>query len=186
MLIWLGKAYVPMERDNYSRGLETIHDLFVHELRSVLFLEQRLEEELGQMSEEVSESELKEELINHRDQTSDHAQRLHQVFEEIGENPGAHDRPDFRGIFQEFKQLKSSTDENEIIDITALNTAIMIERIEITMYEGLLRLEQNLDIDKEIKYLLENNKDEEEAALKRLRKMSKDSWFKQLRKNLMS
>ncbi|MFB6181188.1 MAG: ferritin-like domain-containing protein [Candidatus Nanohalobium sp.] len=124
--------------------------------------------------------------MDHRDQTSDHAQRLQQVFEEIGENPRIHKRPDFQGIFQEFKQLKDSTDEPEIMEITALNTAVMAERIETTMYEGLLRLEEDLDIDKEVRKLLEKNKDEEEAALRRLRKMTKDFWFKQLRKNLMS
>ncbi|MFB6181189.1 MAG: hypothetical protein ABEJ93_04900 [Candidatus Nanohalobium sp.] len=52
-----------MERNNYSRGLETIEDLFVHELRSILFLEQRLEEELEPIAEEVSERELSEELL---------------------------------------------------------------------------------------------------------------------------
>lgn len=175
-----------MERNHYDRGLETNHDLFVHELRSILFLEKQLEEELGTMAEEVSEKELSDLLINHRDQTSDHAQRLHQVFEEIDENPGVHVRPDFRGIFQEFKNLKNSTEENEIIDITALNTAVMIERMEITVYEGLLRLEEDLDINEEVKNLLEKNKKEDEASLKRLRKMSRDSWFKQVRKNLMS
>ena len=174
-----------MER-HYNRRLETIHDLFVHELRSILFLEQQLEEKLGTIAEEVSDSKLSEELINHRDQTSDHAQRIHQVFEEIDGKPRTHERPDFQGVFQEFNHLINTTDENEIIDITALNTAVMIERIEITMYEGLLRLEKDLDINEEVKNLLEKNKDEEEAALKRLRKMSKDSWFKQLRKNLMS
>ncbi len=118
-----------MERNHYGRGLETIHDLFVHELRSILFLEQQLEKELGTVAEEVSERELSEELINHRDQTSVHAQRLPQVFEEVGENPEPHERPDFRGIFQEFKQMRNSTDEDEIVEITAFNTSLMIERI---------------------------------------------------------
>ncbi|MFP4038839.1 MAG: DUF892 family protein [Candidatus Nanohaloarchaea archaeon] len=136
-----------MVRNNYSRGLESIYDLFVHELRSVLFLEQRLEEEMGR-------------------------------------EPGVHERPDFQRVFQEFKQLRDSTDEEEIVDITALNTAVMIERIEITMYEGLLRLEEDLDVDEEVRKLLKRNKKDEKAALKELRKMSEDSWVKQLRQSL--
>jgi len=175
-----------MNQNTYDKGLETNHDLFIHELRSIMFLEQELEEELGNMAEVVSEKELSDALIYHRDKTSDHAQRLHQVFEEIDENPGVHERPDFKGIFQEFQDLENSTEENEIIDITALNTAIMIERIELTVYEGLLRLEEELNLNKEVKKLLEKNKKEDGAALKGLRKMSKDSWFKQVRENLIS
>jgi len=180
------KGILCMGQNNQIRGLESIHDLFVHELRSILFLEQQLEDELGTMAEEVSEKELSEALIDHRDETSDHSQRIHQIFEEIDEKPKIHERSDFRGIFQEFKQLKDSTEENEIIDITALNTAVMIDRIEITVYEGLLRLEEDLDINEEVKDLLKKNKKQDEASLKRLRKMSKNSWFKQVRKNLMS
>ncbi|MBY6293901.1 DUF892 family protein [Nanohaloarchaea archaeon H01] len=173
-------------KQSYKRGLETIYDLFIHDLRSILFLEQRLEDELGDIAEDVSEEQLREEMINHRDQTSDHAQRLQQIFEEIDETPQIHNRAYFRGIFQEFNQLKNNTQESEIVDITAFNTAIMIERIEITIYEGLLRLEEDLDIGDETRNLLEKNRKEEEQALKRFRGMSENSWLNQMKKNLMS
>lgn len=174
------------ETGSHSQSIATIHDLFLHDLRSILFLEKRLEGELGDMSGEVTEGKLRQELMRHRDETSDHAQRLHQVFEHLEQEPQTHRRADYRGVFEEFERLKQSAGEKEIINLAALNTAIMIERIEVSMYEGLLMLEEKLDLEDEVEELLEDNLESDEEALRRLKKMTKSSWLQQLKENLMS
>jgi len=172
--------------------IDTAYDLFVHDLRAMLYLEQRLEEELGDMADQVTNDDLSEALIHHRDDTSDHAQRLHRIFEILEENPRVHESADYRGIFQETHELSDRIIDPDMLDLAYLNSAIKVERIELSAYESLLRLARNLDSESEVEdfdkveELLQDNLESEKNALKQLKALSKGSWLQKMVERLMS
>src|ERR671926_449614 len=63
-------------------------DLFVNELKAMLYVEQKLAEEvLPELAKEVSDSDFKESLREHTEETKLHVENVERVFELLGEEP---------------------------------------------------------------------------------------------------
>lgn len=170
--------------------LETTYDLFLHDLRAVLYLERMLVEELDNMAGEVTNDELAEALRKHGKETEGQVERVESVFETLGENMEEHEAADYKGIFEEADHLNRDIMEAEMVNVAFLNTAVKIERVEMTAYEGLLRMANNLkmtmpdeDFDK-VADLLRWNHKEEEDALERLQDIGRESWMEKLIRRL--
>lgn len=164
--------------------INTAHDLFVHNLKSIYYLEQRLQEELGDLAAEVTNDDLEEALLSHRDETMDQVERLEQVFEKLGEEIEGHQAADFEGHFQEIEHLNEDIHETDMLNIAFLDAAMKTEQMEITTYKSLRRMAGELAIDDEVDDLLKENLEEEQAAHKKLRKISGESWVGNLMQRL--
>jgi len=157
--------------------IKTAHDLFVHNLKSIYYLEQRLRDELGDLAGEVTNDDLEEALREHREETVEQVERLERVFEKLGEEIEGHRAADFHGHFQEIKHLNDDIYETDMLNIAFLDAAIKTEQMEITTYNSLIRMVDDLAVDDEIEDLLKDNLREEKDALKELRELAGESWF---------
>src|SRR5690242_9824881 len=65
-------------------SLESLSDLFVHELRDVLDAEKQILKALPKMAKSAASEELKSAFEEHREVTEQQVKRLEQIFKELG------------------------------------------------------------------------------------------------------
>lgn len=147
--------------------MQTAHELFIHGLTDMLGAERQLVEALGKQAEESSRPDLKKAFENHHEQTQKQIQRLEQCFEELGEEPEQTECKGIRGIIEEHDRFMEAEEPAEdIIDIFNVVAATKVERYEISVYEGLIRLADLMKLKKLSKLLSQNLKEEEQTAKK--------------------
>ena len=152
--------------------ISTPRDLFLHELGDILWVEEKLEQEvLPKLMEEVQDAELRKGLEKHLRQTRGHVENLEQVFEKLGEEPTTEECIGFVGLKKEHDKLveESST---ELIDLVDAGAAARTEHYEIAAYEGLIAMARGLD-EKDVIPLLESNMKEEKEALREVESAAK-------------
>lgn len=171
--------------------ISTAYDLFLHDLRAILYMERQLEDELENMAAEVTNEKLSDALREHRQETEEQAQRIRDIFGILGEDSEVHEAADYSGMFQEVNHLNEDITDTDLLDLAFLNAAIKVERIEITAYEGLLKMAENLEIDMDdedidqVEDLLEDNLESEKDALKELQTIMAGSWLEKMIRRLM-
>lgn len=153
--------------------MQTAHELFIHELQDMLDAEQQLVEALGKQADESSRPELQKAFQSHQAQTEKQVERLHQVFEEIGEEAEEVECKGIRGLIEEHDHFMEEEDPSEdLADIFNAGAAEKVESYEICAYESLIRLAQEMGHNKAVK-LLQQNLKEEQQTLKKMQGFSK-------------
>jgi ferritin-like metal-binding protein YciE len=153
--------------------MQTAHELFVHELQDMLDAEQQLVEALGEQADESSRPDLQKAFQSHQAQTEKQVERLHQVFELIGEEAEEVECKGIRGLIEEHNHFKEEEDPAEdIMDIFNAGAAEKVESYEICAYESLIRLAKEMGHTKAEKLLNQNLK-EEQQTLKKMQAFSK-------------
>jgi ferritin-like metal-binding protein YciE len=151
--------------------LTTPRDLFLHELGDIMYVEQKLSNEvLPKLISEVTDDEVREALEQHLDQTKRHLRNVENVFEELGESPHAEQCIGFEGLKSEHDKLLSEASP-DLVDSIDLGAAARTECYEIAAYEGLRRMAKAMGEDKAVD-LLDRNLEEEKDALKTVEKIA--------------
>ena len=120
--------------------VESLDQLFNHELQDIYAGEQELVNALEQLAQEESNEQLQQIFEQHRKETQQHIERLEEVFNELGESPEAKGGQALGGLVEEhnsFMQAGPTDQINAAYDIGAEKKA---ERYEITAYENLLQM----------------------------------------------
>jgi ferritin-like metal-binding protein YciE len=151
--------------------LTTPRDLFLHELGDIMYVEQKLSNEvLPKLISEVTDDEFREALEQHLDQTKRHLRNVENVFEELGESPHAEQCIGFEGLKSEHDKLLSEASP-DLVDSIDLGAAARTECYKIAAYEGLRRMAKAMGEDKAVD-LLDRNLEEEKDALKTVEKIA--------------
>jgi ferritin-like metal-binding protein YciE len=146
-------------------------ELFLHELGDILYVERALANEvLPKLISEVQDTEFKETLEQHLEQTRGHMANLKKVFEELGEAPHAEECIGFEGLKAEHDKLVEESSP-ELIDSVDLGAAARTENYEIAAYEGLRRMAKAMGENRAVD-LLDANLKEEKEALRLVEKIS--------------
>ena len=112
-------------------------ELFLANLASVLKMENTVEQMLGELVEEANDSELKQQLRHHREETQSQIRNLQQAFQALGKEPDESPCLPIEGIEKEGKmKLKLSADE--LKDAVILAGCAETEHHEIAVYETLI------------------------------------------------
>src|SRR5215218_3369298 len=120
--------------------ITTPRELFIHELGDILYVEEKLTEEvLPKLIQEVQSDEFRKGLERHLDQTKGHVTNLQQAFDTIGERPEAEKCIGFEGLKKEHEELTSEVDES-LIDLVDAGAAARTEHYEIAAYSGLIEM----------------------------------------------
>jgi ferritin-like metal-binding protein YciE len=144
--------------------------LFVNDLQSMLYVEQRLAEDvLPELANEISDSEFKEKIRHHLDETKQHVANLERVFELLGEEPKPDKSHAVDGLVAQHDKVVKNIETDELRDFFDAGAAAKTEHLEIAAYEGLITAAESLG-DSEIVTLLEENLDQEKDALKQAKK----------------
>lgn len=155
--------------------LNTLEDLFDHQLRAAYTVENRLVDTLSEMASQVDDEELADGFGQHEGETMRHVERVEEVFEARGLTPEETEVPLFDGLMEEKRMFDEQLGEEGLRDVFYAQAGMKTERIELTMYEGLLLLADQLDLGDEVTDPLEENRDEEEKTLKKLKGMATGS-----------
>src|SRR5204862_2735722 len=116
---------------NEERGrmpdISTPRDLFIHELGDILYVEEKLTEEvLPKLIQEVQSDEFRKGLERHLEQTRGHVTNLEQIFDAIGEKPEAEKCIGFEGLKKEHDELTSESSDS-LIDLVDAGAAARTE-----------------------------------------------------------
>jgi ferritin-like metal-binding protein YciE len=152
--------------------ITTPRELFIHELGDILYVEQKLVEEvLPMLISEVQTDEFRKGLERHLEQTKGHVTNLEQAFDSIGERPEAEKCVGFEGLKKEHEEISREIDRS-LIDLVDTGAAARTEHYEIAAYTGLIEMARALG-EAEIVGLLDENLKEEKEALREIESVTK-------------
>ena len=146
--------------------------LFLHELGDILFVEQKLADEvLPKLIDEVKDPELRRGLTRHQKQTRKHVTNVEKVFRQLGERPQAEECVGFVGLKNEHDKLMSEA-SRDLVDSIDTSAAARTEHYEIAAYQGLIAMARGLG-QGDVVPLLQENLTQEREALRELEKVSR-------------
>ena len=147
--------------------LDSMADLFLHELRDLHSAEKQLVAALPKMAKKASSPELKDAFETHLEQTKEHVERLETIFKDLELPVGRQKCKAMEGLIEEAAELLEEDAEDSIRDAAMIGAAQRVEHYEIAGY-GTTRtfaemlghtnaaelLQQTLDEEKETDQLL--------------------------------
>jgi ferritin-like metal-binding protein YciE len=148
-------------------------ELLLHEMGDLLFAEQTLVKALPKLASEATDKELRSGFETHLQETKQHVDNLKAAFEAIGEEPRAEKCPGIEGIKKEHDQFMSNEEPSpELRNLFLTGAGTRAEHYEIAAYEGLITLANGIG-ESQIVPLLEENLEQEKAALEKLKTAAK-------------
>ena len=144
-------------------NIDDPHQLFIHNLGACLTMENTVDTMLGKLIEAANDSELKQQLRHHREETQAQIRNLHQAFQSLGQEAKELPCPAIEGIEKEGEMnlLMTSDDLN---DAVILAGAAETEHHEIAVYETLI-VHANAMGHEDVVALLQENLEQEQRTL---------------------
>jgi ferritin-like metal-binding protein YciE len=150
----------------------TPRQLLLHKLGETLYVERAQEREvLPKLLQEVGDEELRDGLEKHVMQTREHARRVEQAFQTLGESPTPQRSAAFEGLKMEQAEVVSQVDP-ALIDMVDSDAAAHTEHLEIGLYEALITMARQLG-EKSLVDPLEKNLKDEKETLRRVERISR-------------
>jgi len=145
-------------------ALESLNDLFVEQLRDLYDAENQLIKALPKMAEGANSDELRQGFEEHLEQTKGHAQRIEQIFEQLGEKVKGKKCKGMEGLIKEGDEtLEEDISDENVQDAAIIAAAQRVEHYEIAGY-GTARTFANLLGEDEAASLLEQTLEEEKET----------------------
>ena len=154
--------------------LETLKDLYIHELKDLYSAEQQLVKALPKMAKSARNKELAAGFQEHLEQTKGHAQRLEQILSSHKQTSRGPKCKGMAGIVAEGAELIEEEADEEIKDAGLISAAQRVEHYEMAGY-GTARTYADLLNDKEGANLLRMTLEEEKATDQKLTKLAKSA-----------
>jgi ferritin-like metal-binding protein YciE len=154
-------------------AMETIEELFEHELKDIYGAEQSLLDALEQMAGESSDREIKKAYTQHRRETQGQIKRIEKIFKMLGNKPEPETCPGMEGLIKEKKVFMREKPSPELLEFYNIGASQKVERYEITAYENLIDMAEKLGLGEAVE-LLEQNLQEEEATLNKLKALASE------------
>jgi ferritin-like metal-binding protein YciE len=154
-------------------GMQTIEELFEHELKDMYGAETSLLDALEQMAAESSDREIRRGFTQHRRETQGQIKRLEKIFKSIGHKPEAETCPGIEGLLKEKKAFMRARPTPELLEFYNIGASQKVEQYEITSYENLIDMAEKLGLHDAVE-LLEQNLQEEEATFHRVKALASE------------
>jgi ferritin-like metal-binding protein YciE len=122
---------------------------------------------------ESSDREIKKGFVQHRKETQGQIKRLERIFKTLGKKPESEPCPGIEGLIKEKKVFMREKPSEELLEFFNIGAAQKTERYEITSYESLIDMADKLGLTEAVE-LLEQNLQEEEATLNKLKMIASD------------
>jgi ferritin-like metal-binding protein YciE len=155
----------------FTKDIRTFDDLFLHQLKDILYAEKRIVGALPKMIAKAADAELRAGLEQHFDQTKNHVKRLEQVFRLHGAAPASVECPAIDGIIEEADDVAGEVENKSVLDAALIASAQAVEHYEITRYGTLIAWAKTLGRE-DCAELLSRNLEEEKAADQKLTKIA--------------
>jgi ferritin-like metal-binding protein YciE len=155
-------------------SLDSLHSLFVDELRDIYNAEKQLVRALPRMAKAAGSPDLRQAFTSHLKETEGQVQRLERIFKELGETVRGKRCKGMEGLLEEGKDIMQEDGETPVIDAALIAGAQRVEHYEIAAY-GCLRTYAELLGHNNAAKLLSETLAEEEAADKKLTAIGESS-----------
>jgi ferritin-like metal-binding protein YciE len=151
--------------------LNTINDLFVHELKDLYSAENQLVKALPKMAKAASHEELKAGFEQHLEETKGHVARLEEIAKICECKLSGHKCKAMEGLIEEGQELISEDAEDAVRDAGLIGAAQRVEHYEIAGYGTARALAGVLGYDEAVD-LLTQTLDEEKATDEKLTELA--------------
>jgi ferritin-like metal-binding protein YciE len=151
--------------------LESLHELFLTELRDMYDAEHQIVKALPKMIDKAGYPELKAAFSEHLEQTQNQVTRLEEIFENLGEKAKAEKCKGMKGILDEGEDLAGESGDPAAIDAGIISSAQKVEHYEISSYGSLCSWAKTMGHQRELQ-LLQQNLEEEKAADQKLTQLA--------------
>jgi len=154
-------------------ALDTLHGLFVDELKDLYSAENQLLKALPRMAKAATHPELKAVFTEHLEVTRAQVARLEKVFEGLDASPKGKKCAAMEGLIEEGKELLEQKKEAEpsVLDAALIAAAQRVEHYEIAGYGCARTFAKLLKYD-DARKLLQETLNEEAEADKKLTKLA--------------
>ncbi|MEA3187889.1 MAG: hypothetical protein QOD99_1719 [Chthoniobacter sp.] len=147
--------------------LESLQDLYLHELRDLYSAEKQIIKALPKMAKGATNTKLREGFLKHLEQTKEHAQRLERIIDRLGKSTRGEKCKGMEGLLEEGAKLLEEDASPEVMDAGLISAAQRVEHYEIAGY-GCARTYAQVLGDKEGQKLLDQTLKEEGDTDKKL------------------
>jgi len=156
--------------------LQTLQDLFEHEISDLHSAETQLLEALPKLAGAASNGELRQAFEHHLQETRDHVSRLDDIRGQIGSST-SEECEGMRGLIAEGEETLSTSGDPTVKDAALIAAAQRVEHYEIAAYGTARTLADELDLGA-ARDLLDQTLDEESNADKLLTQIATGGMFK--------
>jgi ferritin-like metal-binding protein YciE len=147
--------------------LNDLKNLYIHELKDLYSAEKQLVRALPKMAKAATHPDLKAGFEQHLEETKEHAKRLEQVLDALGQSTRGPKCKAMEGLIEEASSLIEEEPDPEVLDAGLIVGAQKVEHYEIAGY-GSARTFAELLGEKEAAKVLQTTLDEEGATDKKL------------------
>jgi ferritin-like metal-binding protein YciE len=153
--------------------LESLHELFVDELKDLYNAENQLTKALPKMVKAASSEELRTAIEHHLAETEAQVERLERIFKQLETSPKGKKCKAMAGLIEEGKEMIEMDGEDAVKDAALIAAAQRVEHYEIAGYGTVRTYAQLLGFD-EAANLLQETLDEEAAADDKLTQLAQN------------
>ncbi|MGI4751562.1 MAG: ferritin-like domain-containing protein [Janthinobacterium lividum] len=147
-----------------SQEDSALKELFLDELKDIYWAELHLAKALPKMAKGSTSPDLKKAFEDHLVQTKNHATRLEQAFQTIGEKAEAVKCEAMNGLLKEADELQEESEEGTLVrDVALISAAQKVEHYEIASYGTIKTLALILGYDQAAELLTETLEEEKAA-----------------------
>lgn len=141
----------------------SLRELYVEQLQDLYDAEHQIIKALPKMIDAAQAEELKDALNEHLDVTKQQANRLEQIFKNLGEKAKGEKCKGMQGVLQEGSDLIGEIEDANVRDAAIIASAQRVEHYEMAGY-GTARTYADLLEEQEARELLQQTLNEEEEA----------------------
>lgn len=152
-------------------SLDSLHDLYVNELKDLYNAENQLLKALPRMAKKASAPELKAAFTEHLEVTRNQVERLDRIFTSLGVSPKGKRCKAMEGLIEEGKEVIDEDGDPAVLDAALIAAAQRVEHYEMAGY-GCVRTFANLLGYEDAAALLQETLDEEGEADKKLTELA--------------
>lgn len=146
-----------------SSAAEGLRELFIDELKDIVYAERALVKALPKMAKNATEPKLISAIEEHVTVTEGQVERLEKIFEILGESNRGKKCDAMEGLIKEGESILEETEAGPVRDAGIISASQKIEHYEIASYGTLVAFAKTLGED-EVAALLEATLAEEKEA----------------------
>lgn len=152
-------------------SMQTLHDLFVKELRDTYDAEKQISKALPKMIKKATRDDLRAAFEEHHQQTLTQIERLEQAFEQLDLRAKGVRCHGMAGIIEEGSELLDEKGDEAVLDAGLIAAAQKVEHYEIASYGTLVTYARTLGLS-QVAALLAATLDEEKDTDQRLTRLA--------------
>lgn len=146
--------------------LEGLHELFIEQLKDMYDAEKQLIKALPKMAKHAGNASLRSAIEEHLEQTRHQAERLEQVFEQLGMKAKGRHCAGMEGIIDEGEEMLEEDAPPAVRDAAIIAGAQRVEHYEIAGYGTLLAYAKDMNHREAVTLFQQTLREEEEADRK--------------------